>query len=624
MDDNSLKFIEFARTLTPQPVEKRQGANDDRWVLWGIDNIYPNFLLKLFGEVPLHQSITTSKVDYLMGDGLVIKGQETKADFEISILDSLEELVQKLVFDYVLFNFFAVEVQYNVLNKPFRFNHVPAQYVRCNRSRTKFWVSEDWQLRTEVLSFDRWCPGRNEDGKTKLFFYSGYTPTVNNVYPDVKYKAGIVSMVTDMLVNDFNKNNLEDGFNPAHIISFFRGNPSPTEAREFEKKFADRYSGTSGLKYIINYNNPDTQKSVQIDTVDSGDFAEKLVELNKKVETNILTAHQVTSPLLFGIKTDGQLGGATEIETSYEMFKNLWVKNNRNIVESGLNKMFMDAGFPQIEFKDKTSLFTATLSPVTREKVLTIDELRAIDGRPPLPDGQGEKLLLLTTKTNENDATNSSNTDTFDDENDLYKNGRTLKDEDFEHVKHLGKAKSDYHVLNAQNFKKKALINFDEDDDIENYLMKTDLNGKTLDEISDDIANDLNINISADDLRDKIESLTEAGIIESDVDDDGTVNSISPVDETNDDNRTIEVMYDYQVKPGYGATLIKTSRSFCKKLIDNDRLYTRDEIQTMSEIFGYDVFTHCGGWYNNPDTGEAEDQCRHQWVMQRVIRKVSA
>jgi hypothetical protein len=39
-----------------------------------------------------------------------------------------------------------------------------------------------------------------------------------------------------------------------------------------------------------------------------------------QVEQTILTAHRITSPMILGIKTEGQLGGRSEILDSYQLF----------------------------------------------------------------------------------------------------------------------------------------------------------------------------------------------------------------------------------------------------------------------------------------------------------------
>jgi hypothetical protein len=609
---NLNSLITFARSVTPLPIEKVQNNSDDKWVLWGDDNLYANFLLRIFSQCSLHRSITSSKKDYLLGDGVVTKSDGADANFNIHPVDSLEDIIQKVVFDYNIFNGFALEVQYDKLtNKPLYFTHIPFHHVRTNKSKTKFWVCEDWQSKKNILSYDRWIKGSNEDRRSKIYYFAGYVPSVNTVYPTVSYQAGIENMVCDIMVNTFIKNSLENGFSPAHIISFFKGEPTSENAKEFAKKFKAMYSGAEGLKYVLSYNNA-ADKKVEVDSIGVEDYSGKLDFADKNNEKQILSVHNATSKLLFGLATAGQLGGNTELETAYQIFKQVWVKNNRNIVENGLNKLFSDAGLPLIEFKDKSTLFSTELETSTREKVLTIDELRSIDGKEALPNGAGQALLIATPSI----STGSTfSTKSFSAE----KHGKILTDEDFELVKHIGTDRNEFEILDTYstcNFKAAELA-FDDDNDVDNFLIDSKLNGKTLTEIKAEIRKELSIAITTDDILSKLNKLADAGLISYSIS--GEKVEIKPL--KTKDKRVVEVMYDYQVKEGYGAPKIATSRSFCVKLIDNNRLYTRAEIQDMSAIFGYDVFIHSGGYYTNPDTGEAETQCRHHWVMQRVIRK---
>jgi DUF4097 and DUF4098 domain-containing protein YvlB len=52
------------------------------------------------------------------------------------------------------------------------------------------------------------------------------------------------------------------------------------------------------------------------------------------------------------------------------------------------------------------------------------------------------------------------------------------------------------------------------------------------------------------------------------------------------------------------------SRPFCKKLMELNRLYTRKDIEDISERLGYSVWDRKGG-----------DGCRHRWVSQTVVKK---
>ncbi|MCC8409920.1 hypothetical protein LJ707_13360 [Mucilaginibacter sp. UR6-1] len=597
-DKGFQELITFARSITPLPVEVIQSTSDDRWVSFGTDNLYPNFLLKLYGECALHRGIVGKKLNFLMGDGIVTKSDSKPFVANINQVDSAEELIQKLSYDFILFQAFAIEVQYDLLNnKPLYFNHIPINHIRSNKNRTRFWVCQDWIKRRDVLTYNRWIKGDNEDRKSKIFYYTGYAPSVNNIYPDVDYKAAITAMVTDMLINNWFKNNIEDGFSPAHIISFFKGVPTSEEGRDFERKFKATYSGSDGLKYLINYDNGGDSSSVKIDSIPSDDYATKLTEVIKKVENSILQSHSATR-LLFGVETEGSLGGnGTELEIQYEIFKQTWVKNTRNVIESGLNKLFADAGLPAIEFKDKSSLFSTSLENATKEKVLTIDELRNIDGKSPLPNGAGQGLIGAAAPNMENG---------------FAKDGKKLTGEDFELVKDFGVHRGEFEFVTDE------ALNFAGDDAIENYLISEKIDGKSIATIKADIQNTLGINTTNEAITEKINKLTQAKIISSDISN-GKVN-IKPVEQPKVSNE-VQVMYEYVVRSGYGKPLIAASRDFCTKLINNDRLYTRTDIQQMSSIFGYDIFRHCGGWYFNSDTGQAENQCRHEWKMVKVIRK---
>jgi len=84
----------------------------------------------------------------------------------------------------------------------------------------------------------------------------------------------------------------------------------------------------------------------------------------------------------------------------------------------------------------------------------------------------------------------------------------------------------------------------------------------------------------------------------------------------------VQTMYKYVKRPDVsGSDLLPTSRGFCVKLISNNRLYTRADIQKMSSIFGYDVFVHTGGWYYDPVKDEAVNHCRHQWQQVKVKKR---
>jgi hypothetical protein len=93
---------------------------------------------------------------------------------------------------------------------------------------------------------------------------------------------------------------------------------------------------------------------------------------------------------------------------------------------------------------------------------------------------------------------------------------------------------------------------------------------------------------------------------------------ITKVEEKDVKINKIEILYSYEER--HNAPRLKgKSRNFCRTLIDLDRLYTRREIDGLSNGMGTNVWLYKGGWYSNPNTQAPTPQCRHIW-RQNIVR----
>ena len=80
-----------------------------------------------------------------------------------------------------------------------------------------------------------------------------------------------------------------------------------------------------------------------------------------------------------------------------------------------------------------------------------------------------------------------------------------------------------------------------------------------------------------------------------------------------------EVRYTYRTRTDVPAAK-SGSREFCEKLLQLNRLYSRDDINTISTRVDRNVWNYRGGWYTNPDTQVSTPFCRHEWIQQLVIK----
>ncbi|MBS1632683.1 MAG: phage portal protein [Bacteroidetes bacterium] len=594
---NDIHSFSFANINLPKPTESRN-TSESTFVNWGLDNLYPNFLLGLYADSAIHSAIINQKTTYVIGAGFKLNGEDYNPN--VNPEDSLQELTSKLTKDYLLFNSFAVEVNFNTFGQPVQFFHIPIHKLRMNKSKTKFWFCEDWSYTRKSIQYDRYNPKEEQDGTSKIFYFDGFFPSINNVYPTAEYAGSIKSIVTDIAIKDFNLNNIKNHFSPSTIITFFNGDTLNDTGKQAVISSLNReYKGENGNKLIVSFQSKDG-KEADVKSIGANDWDKAYTQVSEANINDIQLGHQIQSPLLFGIKTAGSLGNAQELETAYEIFKNNYVEVKRNEIASALNQLFVNTDIQKLQFEDRP-LFATQLSETVKTQILTINELREIAGFSKIADG--DRLINQT----------SAPTPTVQQEV-----KKKLTEDDFEQIKHLGEDANLYEIV--AELEDDQFFKFDRREEIAKYVIDNDIKYLTVEQTVD-VLKKAGIETSAGELNSILGELEDDGIIK--VKRTGDIIQILP-NPTPDLPQTepISVMYKYVKRSGVpGGDLLPTSRGFCVKLINNNRLYTRADIQGMSELFGYDIFKFTGGFYHNPETGETTSYCRHKWQAVQVRKR---
>ncbi|GAA4326239.1 hypothetical protein [Flaviaesturariibacter amylovorans] len=615
MKNKNIHSMNFGSSSVPKPYESKN-TSDDKYVTYGTSNTYPDFLLKLFNDCGTHASIIEGKSNYIIGEGLQYE-DGTPVTIKINPAENIKELVMKCVKDFLVFNYFGIEVVRNVFGEIIELHHVPAHRIRTNKSKTKFWFSEDWSLGKKPVQYDRW-KANDKDVKSTLFFYDGYFPSTQTTYTPPEYKGAIKSILTSIAIGDFNHNNITNHFSVSSLITFFQGSNVPEEVKQqILDDLKASYTGENGSKVIVDFQTPEG-KSAEVKNLSSGDWANAYIEVGKKVSDDIFISHQITSPQLFGVKVPGELGGA-ELETSYEIFKATYVRVKRDALEQAFNTLFAEvpAITGTVSFTDK-QLFKPVLADAMKQAVMTINEIRKEAGLPPIAGGDrfiGEPAAPVPDPVAEPMESEKKTSVVAADPKPTH---RKLTEEDYEQVKDLGYSEDEFEIV--EDFSK--VFKFDKDADIANYLIEKDIKSLTVDQLRDLIAKDINVKVASGDLSDILNRLHESGVLKVNVGSGGKI-EVKP-NKTADlpDSGEVLVMYRYTKRPEVnGPDLLPTSRDFCVKMMNSKKLFSRENIQSMSQLFGYDVFGYSGGFKYDPVEDKTTPYCRHQWTALKVKRK---
>jgi len=565
------------------PVFKENKAKG--YVTFGADNLYPDFLIELFNKSPKHNAIVSSKASYVAGVGTKVIGQNTvdiaKAEAKIQAINAYETLDQvknKIAYDLELFNGYCLEIIWNKAKTAIaEIYHIPFKNIRKGLEG-EYVYCEDWTDRkAEQIHY---VPFNATTRESKSLYYCQFYRPGQGEYPLPDYVGALKYIEVDTEISNYYLNSIKNGFTAQTHIQLFKGIPTPEEARATARRFKENYQGTDNAGgLIIQYNDPQEKESV-ISNLQPSDFDKQFDLLNKTVQQEIFVAHKVNSPMLFGVRVEGQLGGRSEMIEAYEMFQQSYIEPRQQKIDDTLTDLF--------QFISPVRLETINKPPIGVDYValFTAGLLTQNEARKELGFEEIEPTVAPV-------ALSAQNPFGWDDERDLavfMKYGEP-----------------------AENFEP---MKFDFASAIESAILNVLKENKGL-QIGD-IVNITKLDPQV--VVDTIAKLNDAKLIKGY--NQGLEVTSKGLDEISQLQTEIVVRYKYAVAPGIsGGLIIPGSRDFCRQIAQSNRVYSRADIDAMSAQTGIDVWSRRGGWYHDPVRDVNVPQCRHIW-QQQLLRRI--
>jgi hypothetical protein len=334
-NDLDVIVVKFADAKIPVFKEAR---NKD-YIKYGEDNLYPEYLNYLFNKSAKHNAIITGKSNYIFGGGF------ENGDFKINRLnESLNDITRKAILDIEIYGGFRLEIIWNRAGKIGEIYHVDFSTIRVGKEGG-FYYKESWDKnnRDEEMFIPAFNP--SEPTGSQIYSYNEYRPMVR-FYPLPTYIGCNNYIETDIEISKYYLSAIRNGMAPSKMIQFYEGEPSEDKKREIERRFKEKFAGSENAGRFILVFNKQKDKQVDIDDLSGSELDKMFVELNKTCQQEIFSGHLVTSPMLFGIKTEGQLGGNNELQTAYSIFQNTYSKPKAEAFEREIEYLLAYSNYP--------------------------------------------------------------------------------------------------------------------------------------------------------------------------------------------------------------------------------------------------------------------------------------
>tara|TARA_R110000851_G_scaffold94064_2_gene204743 strand:+ start:198 stop:1319 length:1122 start_codon:yes stop_codon:yes gene_type:complete len=370
MKNINFKILNFdAVRNTPVFKESRSGE----YIEYGSDNAYPQYLLDIFhNKSNKHKAIISKKVDMTTGNGFTEPAtQELKKFIDNRYgKKDLEYVATRVNYDFEIHNGFAMLIRWNAEGtRVSAIDWLPFHKCRLSTDEQGILVSKDWtqarKAANKPVYYPMFDPRNAKSESTQVFYYIEESNGID--YYTLPYYSSTLSWIElDYEIATFHLASVRNNFNAGFILNFATGVPTEEEMADAQREMERKFTGSENAgKFILTFSDGQDQKPELI-PLEMNSSDERFIMLHREMLTEIFIGHSVTSPLLFGIRTEGQLGGRSELLEALAIFQSTYISSKQTVIEKSFAKLASFSGVSeQIKLEQYSIDFSAIESDVT-------------------------------------------------------------------------------------------------------------------------------------------------------------------------------------------------------------------------------------------------------------------
>ena len=352
-----------------------------QWVPVGIigpDDFFQN-VTEAFTTSTTNAACIEGIADLIFGKGLYSKDEQ----FQL-VLDKLipQEEMKRVSFDLKLYGNAAFQVYWNAdHSKVVKFYHVPVQNLRAeklydNPKIENYYYCVDWADQKAQRNKKKIPAFGTSNEKMEILYIKNYTPG-KYYYSLPDWVSALQFSYVEAELSNLHINNIENGFLPLVMVNMNNGIPAPEERDTIEDMIESKFTGTRNAgRFMLSFND-DPERKPTIETIQVDNLHDKYKYVSEYAQDRILVAHRITSPLLFGIRTqaNGFSSQSEEMMTAFSILQTMTINPFQNLIINFLTTALSDGGYEDVElyFEQLTPL--AILSQQAEDTGQTVDEV---------------------------------------------------------------------------------------------------------------------------------------------------------------------------------------------------------------------------------------------------------
>jgi hypothetical protein len=378
MDNHSQPSVPMLVNLgAAMPQEATEKETPKGWVTLGEANLFSNYLIDLYYASPVHSALTMS-ISFMIA-GKEIKSNNPAAQREIDRL-KLNTIRRPIALDAKMQGGYYLEVIWSVDRSTIaKINHLPYENCRLAVANDEdiipgIYYSKDWSDTRKKKNIPTFIPMYNPttkaDEPSQVLFVGVMTPG-SAYYPKPDYYSAINYIEITRDISEFYRAFLTNGMAPSYFLHMNNGIPDPEEQMAIRRNWETMVGAKKAGKVVFTFNES-ADRAPRLDLVPMSDADKQWQELSVQSRENILAAHRVTSPLLFGIRDAGGLGSnADEMKQAYRIFNRNIIEPYQQIITDSLEEIFKGMGIVADLYIESNDIFGEEIITTTVAQTAT-------------------------------------------------------------------------------------------------------------------------------------------------------------------------------------------------------------------------------------------------------------
>lgn len=376
-----LKVFDFRSANVPIIEENLMINTRSPWVYYGIANLAPQELIRLYNSSPTHRASIQSKWYGVRGNGINTIEDPNRLLMANSLGDSIHDIWVKASLDFILYGTFALNIVWrNDRDYGFEMYYMDASKIRAEKSDEydrvhNYYYCADWAFPKKFIPRKLPSLDPNNPEPSQVFYYTTHSAG-NNFYATPSYWGGATAIATEVEIYNWWYNNICNNLQPSLWVSLNSGVPAPEEREQIFNTLTAKYASSNNPGKLFLTFAESKDQAPEVTQIQSNSSDKMWIEMAGAVQQAILTSHQISSAELLGIQTPGKLGSTEHLEAQ-DHFQNLVIKPTQREIKTVFEKLLLmrDKKSIDLEIEQFNMVTIPDTAPIETVNVNKVEEV---------------------------------------------------------------------------------------------------------------------------------------------------------------------------------------------------------------------------------------------------------